>query len=347
MAREKVNNVRLGLFVAIGFALLVIFIYSIGERQNLFRASFELTSVFKNVNGLQKGNNVRYSGINIGTVQGIEFISDSLLLVRMNLDDDVRGIIKKNAIATIGSDGLVGNMLVNITPGEGVAEPAGDLDELVSYSRVDPDELLNTLGSTNDNIALISNDLLKITQAITEGDGIISQLIYNEDLSKKLNRVLDEIEVTALNLSRTTREFSDLAQEVNKSQGLMHQLLHDTSIMADMRSFTTDLKDLPFDSVAAFIDQLDQAGTQFTTLAAEMEALTADFRSGEGVVAALLSDSSARADLIEIFENIREGSTRFNENMEALKSNFLFRRYFRRQARQLRKDSLQSLRQGN
>lgn len=347
MAREKVSNVRLGLFVAVGFALFVIFIYSIGERQNLFRSNFELTTVFKNVNGLQKGNNVRYSGINIGTVQGIEFISDSLLRVHMNLDNDVRGIIRKNAIATIGSDGLVGNMLVNITPGEGIASPAEDLDDLASYSRVDPDELLNTLGSTNDNIALISNNLLKITQAIAEGDGIISQLIYNEDLSKKLNRALDQIETASVNLSTTTREFSQLAQEINQSQGLMHQLLHDTSIMDDMRSFASDLKDLPFDSVAVFIDQLNDAGEQFSSLVQEMEALTGDFRSGEGVVGALLSDSSARADLIEIFENIREGSTRFNENMEALKSNFLFRRYFRRQARQLRKDSLQSLRKGN
>ena len=88
----------------------------IGNRQNLFGNTYTINVVFTNVNGLQKGNNVRYAGINIGTVSSIKMKNDSIINVGMLIDADMLSHIKKDAVATIGSDGLVGSMIVLMFP---------------------------------------------------------------------------------------------------------------------------------------------------------------------------------------------------------------------------------------
>ena len=120
---EKTANqkIKLGLFVVIGTILFVSVIYFMGNKQNLFGNTITIKAIFGNVNGLQKGNNVRFAGIDIGTVNEIEMINDSSIVVNMVIKKKMINHIKKNAIATINSDGLVGNMIVNIIPGKGNA----------------------------------------------------------------------------------------------------------------------------------------------------------------------------------------------------------------------------------
>ena len=120
MKKTNSQKVRLGLFVIISTILFVVAVYLIGQRQNMFQKTFTISAYFQNVNGLQKGNNVRYSGINIGIVKGINMVNDSTIKVDMTIEEGILSHIKKNAIATIGSDGLVGNMIINIVPGQGV-----------------------------------------------------------------------------------------------------------------------------------------------------------------------------------------------------------------------------------
>ncbi|HKL89891.1 MAG TPA: MlaD family protein, partial [Allomuricauda sp.] len=102
-SKTSSENIRLGIFVVVGTLLLLIAAYLIGNRQNMFVKNFTLSAVFKNVNGLQNGNNVRFSGINIGTVNRIEMMNDTTIYVYMTIEDKMRNHIKKNAIATIGS----------------------------------------------------------------------------------------------------------------------------------------------------------------------------------------------------------------------------------------------------
>ena len=71
MKKNTSNKIRLGIFVSLGIVVFILGIYFIGERQQLFRSTFRLSGVFKDVAGLQAGNNVRLSGINVGTVENI------------------------------------------------------------------------------------------------------------------------------------------------------------------------------------------------------------------------------------------------------------------------------------
>ena len=124
MRYDNIDNVRLGIFVILASLLLVVGIYYVGTRKNLFGTTFTISTVFTNAGGLQEGNNVRYAGINVGTVSEINIITDSTIRLDLKLVERVKPYIKKNAVANLSVDGIVGSALVNITPGDGDAPSA-------------------------------------------------------------------------------------------------------------------------------------------------------------------------------------------------------------------------------
>src|SRR4051812_16124298 len=94
---EKQNGIKLGIFVSISILLFITAIYFIGQRQQLFSSTFKASGIFKDISGLQVGNNVRFSGINVGIVEEIQQITDSTVRVDMLIEERSRKFIKKNA----------------------------------------------------------------------------------------------------------------------------------------------------------------------------------------------------------------------------------------------------------
>ena len=134
MVRKTSEKIKVAVLVITGAILFVVGVYLIGNKQTMFSNSFELFTVLRNANGLQIGNNVRYSGINVGTVGKIDMMSDTSILVTMRVQEKIRQHIRKDAIATISSDGLVGSMFVNIIPGNGASIIISSGDTIESYS---------------------------------------------------------------------------------------------------------------------------------------------------------------------------------------------------------------------
>ena len=117
-------KIRLGLFIAVGLALFVVAVFVIGKQKNLFNPVYKLTATFYNVSGLQVGNNIRFSGITVGTVDNISIINDSTVKVTLVIRKDVAQFIKSDCQVTIGSEGLLGDRLLIITQGTANAAQA-------------------------------------------------------------------------------------------------------------------------------------------------------------------------------------------------------------------------------
>ena len=90
MNKENSNRIRLGIFVISGLVLLIVGLYFIGSNKNLFGSTLKLETSFREISGLQTGNNVRYSGINVGTINKIEIINDTTIRVEMVIDEKRR-----------------------------------------------------------------------------------------------------------------------------------------------------------------------------------------------------------------------------------------------------------------
>ena len=111
------NNIRLGAFITVGLIFLLLGIYLIGKQQQLFNSKFTISSVFKDINGLQVGCNVRFAGINVGVVENITVLADTAVQIDFSIDQDYKKFIKRNAKAIIGTDGLMGNKIVTLLAG--------------------------------------------------------------------------------------------------------------------------------------------------------------------------------------------------------------------------------------
>ena len=195
-------KIRLGLFVAIGIALFVVGIFIIGKQKNLFNPVFRLTSTFRNVGGLVIGNNVRFSGINVGTVDNIVIINDSTVRTDMLIRKEVWQFIKSDCKVAIGSEGVIGDKLVTISQGSSDAPLVKEGQELKSSEPVETDAIMKSLLVTAGNAEIITHQLAQIMTKINSGRGTLGRLIQDKTLADNLNK-------TVVNLKKSSKSLDE------------------------------------------------------------------------------------------------------------------------------------------
>lgn len=321
MKNKAIDNVKLGLFVLAGALFIIFSLYMIGRNRNLFGATFTVQASFNNVNGLTTGNNVRFAGIDVGTVSEIIIESDTSIVVTMVIDKKARPFIKKNSVAAVATDGLMGNKLININT---VPEPAPAVEEndrLASLKPVETDEMLRTLNTTNENIEAITRDLKKITQKINNSNSLWS-LLSDTLIAQDLKAAATHIKEAGSSATRAGDEITQLIRNVGGGKGLTGTLITDTTLVADLRQSLIDIH---------------TASTSAAGTVKELESILTQVKTGNGLAGTLVSDTAIVNKLNRSIQNIEQGTFRFNENMEALKHNFLFRGYFRKQEKKDKK----------
>ncbi|MBT8287144.1 MAG: MCE family protein [Flavobacteriaceae bacterium] len=324
MERTSGQKARLGLFVILSTIIFVAAVYLIGQRQEMFRKTYMISAFFQNINGLQKGNNVRYSGIDIGTVNAIEMKNDTSIRIVMRIDEKIITHIKTNAIATIGSDGLVGNMIVNIVPGKGDAPVIKDGDTIQTFSKIGADDILSTLSVSSENAAILTSDLLKITDAMINGDGTLALLLNDTTMSRDLKQSVTNIKKASYSATRSIDEFNNIIAAFSEDEtSILGTLLHDSISGQKLKSVVTNLESTSH--------EIDSVVTQINFL-------IDDFNSGEGALNYLVHDTTLVHSLQQTIDNINEGTAKFSKNMDALKNNFLFRGYFKKLERQKKRE---------
>jgi phospholipid/cholesterol/gamma-HCH transport system substrate-binding protein len=187
MKKNTSNKIKLGIFTSLGILVLILGIYFIGERQQLFRSTFHLTGVFKDVAGLQAGSNVRFSGVNVGTVDNIRIVSDTSVKVEILIDESTRKFIKKDALASIGSEGLMGNKILIIIPGTGGKKEIENNDMVETVQPINMDDVMLSLKKTIDNASSITTNLSSITGNIQSGKGTIGRLLMDRSLAQNFD----------------------------------------------------------------------------------------------------------------------------------------------------------------
>lgn len=235
MKKDTESNWKLGMFVTIGIVLLVVVIYFIGKQQNLFGSTFYLKAQFKTVSGLSVGNNVRFSGINIGTVDAIEQITDSSVVVVLKIEKDAQKFIKTDAMVTIGSDGLMGDKVMTISPGTSSNKIVKDNSFIASKSPVEMEDLMNSLKVTIDNAGIITGQLAEFTHSMNNKNGTLSQLMNDEEFSNGLKNTLG-------NLEKTTNEFSKFTTSMNSGKGILSKLVNDKQLGIKLDSTMSNLQ---------------------------------------------------------------------------------------------------------
>jgi phospholipid/cholesterol/gamma-HCH transport system substrate-binding protein len=183
-------KVRLGLFIAGGLIIFIVTVFIIGRQKNLFVPVYKLTTTFYNVSGLQVGNNIRFSGINVGTVDNIKIINDSTVQVDMLIQKYVQKFIKTDCEAAIGSAGLIGDRILIITQGSAYAPLAKDGQQIASKEPVEPDAIMSSLQVTADNAAIVSLQLAEIMTKVNSGSGTLGRFIQDSTIAENINQTI-------------------------------------------------------------------------------------------------------------------------------------------------------------
>ena len=306
MNKEIIRNIKLGIFTITGVLLLVLGLYFIGNNRNMFGKTYKLYALFTDVKGLQTGNNVRYAGIDVGTIESIHIINDTSIKIEMLIGGELKKVIRKNSLTTIGTDGLMGSKIINIDPG----------DELSTRSGVNMDDMLRTLDVTNKNIAVVSANLRDITNNINTSRGTLYTVLMDTTLSVKIHKTLDNIELVSNNILKISNDLNAVTSTVKNGKGLLGTLVNDTVIASDL---------------AATVKEAKTAGEQINISTGELQQLLRKINSGDGTVGTLINDTISANHLKQSLVNIENSTRNFNENMEALKHNFLLRGYFKKQ----------------
>jgi len=295
---------RLGVFITVGIAIFVIAIFIIGKQQNLFNPVFRVTTNFLNVSGVQVGNNVRFSGISVGTVDNIKIINDSTVQVDMLIRKDVQQFIKADSQASIGSEGIIGDRIVIITQGSDGAPVAEDGQHILSKEPIETDDIMKSLQTTAGQAEVITLQLAEIMTNINSGKGMLGRLIQDSTIAENVNLTIENFKKSSEGLDETI--------EVTK------------------------------ENVFAFMESLQKTVAKTEVASNELGEIMTKINNGEGAVGMLLKDTTIVNNIDETIVNLKESSISLNENMEALKHNFLFRGYFRRQAREEEKKKIEA-----
>lgn len=333
MKKQHIDNFKLGLFIVVAFLLFTYGLYRVSNRQGIFGDTLALYVDFKDVKGLRSGNNVLYSGIKIGMVDEISIVNDTTIRVKIAVEPSVRDFLKKNALASIGSSGLVGNMLLNITPISGEAPTVKAQDFLGTKKSVEVNEVINQLSETNANITLITAHLLEISQKINEGQGSISRLINDDQMGKSLQTTMLNLEKMSAQISSASKQMAQFTGQLTDGSGNLGYLLRDSSLKTQMAGLSNNLDTLLSVKTAPILDSLQTLAVAMASASRTVDALLQNIEQNEGLLSTLLQDSVLSQDLQSTMHNLEQGTQKFDENMQALQYSWPFKKFFKKQAK--------------
>ena len=318
----KKRAVVVGLFILLGLLFLAAGILAVGNLHSTFVKKIEATAIFNDVNGLQKGNNVWFSGVKIGTVSNLSFYGESQVQVVIKIDEKSQPYIRKDAKVKISTDGLIGNKIVVIYGGTPQAQPVEDGDILAIENLASTEEMMSTLQENNKNILAITTDFKAISKKIADGEGSVGKLLKDESLYKSLDVTLASLQRSSAHAEKLTAAISDYGTKLNQKGSLANDLVTDTTVFKNVQASVRQLKQLT--TTAA------EATANLKTASTNVSNATSKLDNKNSPLGVLLYDDQSAANLKATLRNLEGGTAKLDENMRAAQDNFLLRRYFKK-----------------
>lgn len=322
--------VIVGIFIFLGIAIFILTVLTLGSQKKTFEKSITVKVIFDDVNGLLKGNNVWFSGVKVGTIKKITLLGNARVQADMNIDEKSEEFIRKDAKAKISSDGLIGNKIIVIYGGSQQAAAVEANDVLGTEKLQSTDEMMSTLSKNNNNLLEITNGFKVITKRIQDGNGTIGKLLTDETLINNLSATTNTLKRASVNLDKLSVSAAAYASKLNNKGTLANDLVSDTVVFNRLRSTLQQLQQAATAS-QGIIDNLKVSSNNIST----------SLNNNNAPVGMLLHDEQAAGNLKIILQNLNSGTKKLNDDLEAVQHNFLLRGFFKKKARNEKKDSLQ------
>jgi len=321
-SKDNKRAIIVGLFIFLGLLFLLAGILAIGNLRSTFVRKIHLTAVFEDVNGLQSGNNIWYSGVKIGTVHDMSFFGDSQVRVTIKIDEKSQQYIRKDAKVKISTDGLIGNKIIVIYGGTVLAPPVVDGDTLGVEVTASSEEMIAVLQENNRNLLAITTDFKTISKNMAEGNGTVGKLLKDETLYNSLGVTLASLQRSSAHAEKLTAAISDYGAKLNSEGSLANDLVTDTTVFKNVQASVQQLKQMTTTASDA-ADNLKTASTNISNATSKLE-------NKNSPIGVLLYDEASAEHLKKTLRNLDSGSEKLDEDLRAVQDNFLLRRYFKK-----------------
>jgi phospholipid/cholesterol/gamma-HCH transport system substrate-binding protein len=304
-----------GLFIFLGLLFLLAGILTIGNLRDTFTKKMKLTAFFDDVNGLQSGSNIWFSGVKVGTVKKVLFYGESKVEVTLNLDEKVQQYIRKDAKVKISTDGLIGNKILVIYGGSMKAGPVEDHDTLGVEKILSTEDIMNTLQQNNKNILVITENFKTLSKKIVDGQGSIGKLLQDETLYNNILTTTSSLQKASAKAQQMMGTVSEFTSHLNQKGTLANDLVTDTLVFKSMSTTIMNLQKVS-DSASVLVNNLKEASN-----------------NPNSPIGVLLHDEKAGGEVKSIIKNLDSSSVKLDEDLKALQHNFLLKKYFKKKAK--------------
>ncbi len=309
------RTVVVGVFVFLGTLFLVGGILLIGNLRKTFTRTIELVARFDDINGLQKGNNIWYSGVKVGTVSDVSFYGKSQVEVLMNVETKSSEYIRKDAKVKVSSDGFIGNKILVIYGGDTRFAQVENGDTLEVEKTFSSEDVINTLQANNKNVLEITSDVKVITKKLAAGEGTIGKLLHDSTIYLNITTATNSLQAASVKAQQILVSLEKFSSNLNNEGTLAHDLTTDTVV---------------FESVRNTVLQLQQMADTASAMVVNLKQSMGDANSPMGV---LLHDEASGLHLKETIKNLESSSEKLDEDLEAVQHSWPFRRFFRKKAK--------------
>lgn len=342
------TRLRVGIFVLVALVIGASVAFAIGAQENIFAPKTTYHAIFENVGGLQKGNTVRVAGVNVSSVTDVIIAESGKIEVYFRIIDEATHLIRgvpdaatgvdepEVSIASIGSKGLLGDRLVEISVGAD-EYPEWDPDEPIPVSVgggiMDMAErTLEQVEGTAHNLRLatdpfadqeFSNDLketarnlAKASGLIASGDGTIGRLVHDEELGRDVKAAVKELRAAGKQVAALGKNLNEITEDIQTNEGTAHALLYGTEgteairnirdTFAQLNSILTEVREGDGAVNELIYGELgDSFMTNLQNASEDIAFLTEEMREGKGTIGALLRDPSVYEDIKRLIGDLQ------------------------------------------
>ncbi len=311
-SRVSWSQIRVGLAISVALAVLAVAVFFIGETGAVFGERYRLVTFMPSANGLIEGASVRLAGQDVGKVDRIEFVPmaqrrspDQVLKITLAVNRSVQEHVRRDSEARIRTQGLLGDKIIDITPGSPAAPALEEGDTIRSAVAIDYEQMLSSASQLVDDLAAVLSNLRTMADSLLAGRGTAGRLLMDTALY--------------VQLLETSRSMNRFLKVVGSGEGALARMARDDRLYQDLRNVIAGLDTLTGslingEGTLSHLLRDDTLYRRLTGASARADSLLAALESGEGTLGQLLTEEELYERLLKLLVDVQTVVTELRQN---------------------------------